>query len=255
MVLNRIYLIPHGDEILDLPNKEAKIMHNTILKETKNDDTEIGVIISPHSVRLSKGIAVINTEYFRGYYKLKNSILRKSYENYRELTLKIIKKCNEANELNFVTSGGPLSSFPLDFGTLIPLKFFKFKKIVLIGQPRNFELDRLKEFGMCLYDSIKEDKNRIDMIFSADQAHTHSSEGPYGYSPKSKIYDNKVIEAIKNDDFSNLYKIKEDIVNEAKPDSFWNMIILSGFLERGNIKLDFKYYYVEKYFGMLFAVS
>ncbi len=253
MVLNRVYVIPHGDEILDKPNEESKIMFNTIKTYTENDDSPYGVIISPHSVRLSKGIAIINTEYLRGTYKLKNGIIRGKYKTFRELNEIILNNCPDAVELNFITNKGPLSVFPLDFGSLIPLKFFKFKKITLIGQPRIDEKEVLKDFGKCLFKAVEEFPDRISVIFSADQAHTHSSTGPYGYSEYARYYDQLVIDSIKGNDFHKLQNLEKSIIESAKPDSYWNMLILASFLDISGRRLNFRYYYVEKYFGMLFA--
>ena len=253
MVLNRVYVIPHGDEIIDMPNENARKMNEIIKEVTKDDKTQNGLIISPHSVRLSKGIAVINTEYLKGYYKLETKILRATYKSFRELNSEIIKNCPETVELNFITNSGKLSVFPLDFGSLIPLKFFHFKNLSLIGQPRFWDNGLLMKFGSYLYDIIERSNQYISVIFSADQAHTHHPKGPYGYSEKAKLYDNLVIEAIKNNNFQKLIDLDKETVEDAKPDSYWNLIILSGFMHKATRSLKFEYYYVEKYFGMLFA--
>ena len=69
MSLNRVYVIPHGDEILDLPNEESRKMHDAIEKVTVGDDSETVVIISPHGLRLGNHVSVLNTEFFSGYYR------------------------------------------------------------------------------------------------------------------------------------------------------------------------------------------
>ncbi len=47
--------------------------------------------------------------------------------------------------------------------------------------------------------------------------------------------------------------IDNNFINDAKPDSYWNMLILYGFIKASGIGLTFDYYYVQEYFGMLCA--
>ncbi len=56
-MLNYVYIIPHGDEIIDMPNKESIKMNNTIKDVTENDYS-IKIIISPHGLRLSDKIGI-----------------------------------------------------------------------------------------------------------------------------------------------------------------------------------------------------
>ncbi|MCL4444163.1 MAG: hypothetical protein M1464_00750, partial [Candidatus Thermoplasmatota archaeon] len=96
---------------------------------------------------------------------------------------------------------------------------------------------------------------QVSMVFSADMAHTHASDGPYGYSPAAKIYDDSVQDMFRENNFSRSIEIPESVVIEGKPDSFWNLLIMLGFLQAGGIRMHMEYYYVEHYFGMLFAHS
>ena len=43
------------------------------------------------------------------------------------------------------------------------------------------------------------------------------------------------------------------MISEAKPDSYWNMVILKGFLKNSGMRMVLDYHYVENYFGMLLA--
>ena len=92
-------------------------------------------------------------------------------------------------------------------------------------------------------------------MFSADQAHTHSKVGPYGFNLKAKKYDNIVINAIKKNRFNELIELDEDYIKEAKPDSYWNLLMFYGFTRRGNLVPKFHYYYLQEYFGMLLATA
>ena len=253
MSLNRVYVIPHGDEILDLPNRESAEMNGAIKKVTDGDDSETVVIISPHGLRLGNHVSVLNTDYFSGYYRLKTMTIRKNYISDRNLALSILKSNELAEEASFVTSSGPKSKFPLDFGTLIPLQFFRQKKIVPMGQPRIWELERLREFGKSLAEACMNHEEKISIVISADQAHCHSSKGPYGFAEESAVYERIIEECTRKSDFSRLYGMKEEFVNKAKPDSYWNMLIFDGIMQETGMKSVMDCHYVQVYFGMMLA--
>lgn len=256
MALENIYIIPHGDELIEHPNQESRIMSKTIEEVASDDTSDVKVVISPHGLRLSRGIGIIATEYFHQYLKLSNRVFRGKIKNEKALAKKIAGTCNEvAEEINFITSEGEKSIFPLDFGTIIPLSFFNHSPVVSIGQPRFNDHEILIRFGKSLFSSIESYDKKVSVIFSADQAHTHSNDGPYGYSQEASEYDEKVIECIKRNDFSPLMLLSDEYIERAKPDSYWNLLILNGMLTAAGRKMTFDYYYVERYFGMMLAHS
>jgi len=253
MTLNSVYISPHGDELITKPNKESTILSESLHDLAIKDRADTIVVISPHGLRLGKSVSVLTTDYFSGYLKLRKTIIRKKFKNEKALALRIIDNAPLAEEASFITSSGPKSIFPLDFGSLIPLYFFKKERIVMMGQPRLWLLDDLEYFGKCLFHEIESFPKEISVIFSADQAHTHSSKGPYGYSKDSRIYEDLIESCVVFNDFNKLKSLQRSFIENAKPDSFWNMIILKGFLKEGGLKLSLDYHYVENYFGMLLA--
>ncbi len=256
MTLNRIYVIPHGDELIDLPNENSKILSEHIREVAKNDNSDVLLIISPHGVTLGKNMAVINTENFYALTKLKDLTLTFKAKNERNLTEQIVRDVPDlCEELRFSTYAGELSDFPLDFGSSIPLYFFNQRQIVVMGQPRIKDRERLVKFGSQLYSIIQKYPKSVTVILSADQAHTHSPEGIYGYSPKAEEYEKILIRCLRTNDFQDLLNIDEKIITDGKPDSFWNMLILYGMLTASGRKMSVVYNYVQVYFGMLLAVS
>ena len=75
MSLENLYIIPHGDELIDLPDKESVTMRNHIAEIAEKDDSEVIVIISPHGMTIKDHMAVINTEHFRAETKRVNKKL------------------------------------------------------------------------------------------------------------------------------------------------------------------------------------
>ena len=88
---------------------------------------------------------------------------------------------------------------------------------------------------------------------SADQGHAHDKRGPYGFNPTSAEYDKLVIKAINENSLKQLLKLSPKFVENAKPDSLWQMAILIGVLDRVQTKARFVSYQVPTYYGMLCA--
>ena len=93
----------------------------------------------------------------------------------------------------------------------------------MMGQPRFNSREELVEFGRILFKVLNEYDRQVSTVFSADMANTHAADGPYGYSPAAKIYDDAVRDMFRLNNFSRSLEIPESIVNEGKPDSFWNI--------------------------------
>lgn len=254
MTLSGLYIIPHGDEIIDCPNEESRIMADSIKQMVREDRSETVAIISPHGLALREKVSVIGTERLRGYFKLQTRILKRTYIVDRELLEAVSRDLSEWVEpVKYITSSGPLSVFPIDFGTLIPLTFLTGRKILAMGQPRPKNTKALYNFGRELFRFIRTVPTPVSVVISADQAHTHSREGPYGYSNKAKPYDKLVSNSVDSGAFDDLLNLTPNYIEDAKPDSFWNMAILAGFLKESRISMKVRYYYVQKYFGMLSA--
>ncbi|MEM4089781.1 MAG: hypothetical protein QXQ46_03375, partial [Thermoplasmatales archaeon] len=92
MSLSRVYVIPHGDEIISMPNENAKKMNRKIREVVKGDPAETVLIISPHSLRISSGIPVINTLYATGEYTIGKKIVSGNYQINKELNSRIMAK-------------------------------------------------------------------------------------------------------------------------------------------------------------------
>lgn len=254
MVLKGVYIIPHGDEIIDLPSDGSRKIRKEIERIAREDSSGTLIIISPHGLRLRRYISLINTERLFSVVKTQKYELKNIYETDRKLASAILDEEKEyVEEVQFVTSSGDLSSFPVDFGTAIPLVFFGKRKVIAMGQLRTNNRNFLERFGENLAKLAQNYPGDISIILSADQAHAHSADGPYGYSEKAKEYDSIIVDTIETSRYDRLSLISDEFIADAKPDSYWNMLILKGIVEQKNIKMKLLYYYVERYFGMLAA--
>jgi len=88
-----------------------------------------------------------------------------------------------------------------------------------------------------------------DLIASADHAHAHRADGPYGFDPAAAEYDRHFQELVATGDFRPL----AELVEAAKADSLWQLLVLQGAL--GGRPLELLAYAAPTYYGMAVAVA
>jgi aromatic ring-opening dioxygenase LigB subunit len=151
------------------------------------------------------------------------------------------------------------ASAPLDWGALIPLWVMGGRMdpqvpAVVLSPARDRPFEDHVRAGAALVDAAAHSGKRVALIASADHGHAHDADGPYGYNPASKEYDDQIVELVRNDRLGELTSWDADFVARAAADSFWQLLMLHGALERtGGWRTDFLSYEAPTYFGMLCA--
>jgi aromatic ring-opening dioxygenase LigB subunit len=274
MTLVYACIAPHGGEIIpELASKsvlhkfeETRAAMRVLARRISEARPQTVVIASPHNLRLLSNIAVVISENSSG--TLKGSSNRSVNVRARcDVDFgKIVVRQSEKAGLpvvgaNYGTAAGSSSGMQMDWGTLVPLWFVlkeqKLKARILIVAPsREISLRKNFDFGRLLGRLMKRDKNRnFAFIASADQAHAHSRSGPYGFSPAASKYDDFVINAIRDNKLDRILQLKARFIEDAKPDSPWQMIILAGINEVIPLRSQLLSYQVPSYYGMACAGS
>src|SRR5206468_3954761 len=94
-------------------------------------------------------------------------------------------------------------------------------------------------------------QKRVALIASCDHGHGHDAKGPYGFTPKSKEFDEAVVALIRNGDGPRFSRLGSAFAREAKADSYWQMLILEGALGQDGWKGELLSYEAPTDFGML----
>ena len=146
---------------------------------------------------------------------------------------------------------------PMDWGALIPLWVMGGRSepqvpavIVSPARDRSFE-DHVRA-GVAIAAVADASDKRVALIASADHGHAHDADGPYGFDPASKEYDDRVVDIVRADRLGELLAFDAAFIEAAKADSFWQMLMLHGALGDG-WRGDFLSYEAPTYFGMLCA--
>jgi len=262
-------IAPHGGEIIPALSGKKSALYSqttkgmrTLAVRTREARPDTIVVASPHNLRLPKHIGVVVSEYSSG----------KLSEGSRQIKLRakcdveLAKKIVEAAEgmalpvvaANFGALEGPMSDLAMDWGTLVPLCFLLRgaglkSRIVIVTPSRGIPLKQNYKFGKAVAEASERADKRVAFVASADQAHAHRKSGPYGFDPRAKEYDQRVVEAIQQQRLDSLIGIRADFVEAAKPDSLWQMAILAGALAVVPMRGELISYQVPTYFGMLCA--
>jgi len=261
-------IAPHGAEVIpELAGDQLEAFAETrrgmeeLANLFKEQKPETVVLATPHGLRLEATIGVVTSEFTEGFLEANNKSIKLRCTCDRELaklTLESAKKIMlPVVGANYGTSEGPASCMPMDWGTFIPLWFLIGQdstcRVVTVTPSREVSLQTLVRFGQTIAEAAETSNKRIAFVASADQGHAHKPDGPYGFHPASKEFDETVTRAISSNNLKPLLDLPPQFVENAKPDSPWQMAILQGILDRVTLNGRLLSYQAPTYFGMLCA--
>jgi aromatic ring-opening dioxygenase LigB subunit len=159
-----------------------------------------------------------------------------------------------------VSFGGNVPSdavMPMDWGTLIPLWYLGGRRdpprsVVVIAPARDRPLAEHVAAGAVIAAAANRSAVAVGLVASADQAHTYTADGPYGVSPRAAELDQQIVEAVRDGRLKSLLELDPALVEEAKPDSVWQLLMLAG-ATGDTWRPDLISFEVPTYFGMLCA--
>jgi aromatic ring-opening dioxygenase LigB subunit len=257
-------ILPHGGAAI--PGfKEGKADFSEVRRGMKeavgmvmSREPQTVVIASPHNMRVENNMAIVTAENYAGKLEegsRKVTVARKCDVGLAKSIYAIAtKRRMPVVAVNFGTSSGPESKMPLDWGTMVPLWFFPRRvKVVVVTPSREIPWKDLMKMGECIGQASRLTPTRVSFIASADQAHAHSKSGPYGYDEAADEYDSRIVKLVKRDRLGSLMRFEPALIERAKPDGFWQMLILMGALKGKGLEPSCYSYSCPTYYGMLSA--
>jgi len=262
-------IAPHGAEIIpELAGDKLEAFAETrrgmdeLASLMKKQEPETIILATPHNLRLEATIGVVTSQFTQGTLEANNKQVKLRCECDRPLAKEILENAKKSNlpviGANYGTSEGENSCMPMDWGALIPLWFFarqntESSKVVVVTPSREIALQSLVEFGRVITETAKASGKRVAFVASADQGHAHNADGPYGFHPSSAKFDQIVRSAVLENDLKTLLGLQQQFIEDAKPDSLWQVAILQGILETVPMKGHLLSYQAPTYYGMLCA--
>jgi aromatic ring-opening dioxygenase LigB subunit len=261
-------VVPHGNVIPGLPGAEACAATTAAMREVgrrlEAARPETVVVVTPHGMRVDGAMAVSFSERAAGDLADEEPAEPIALDMAVDVELaRALRERAEAAEvpvaaLHYGATSGPADCYPLDWGAVVPLWFLgahfaEPPRVVIAVPSRALPLEALVRFGQAVAEAADSTGRRVALVASADQAHAHSAEGPYGYDPAAAELDGWVAGAVREQDLGRLTRADMELVRRACPDALWQMLVLAGALERVPMRGELLSYEAPSYFGMLVA--
>lgn len=261
-------IAPHGGETVPtLAGRRLKLFAPTrsgmrkVASQMEEEDPDTIVIASPHNLRMPKHIGVVISENSSGMVSDGKKHVKLRAKCDVAFGRAVIERAEEMGlpvaGANYGALEGPMSDLAMDWGTLIPLWFLlkrnKKAKVVIVTPSRGIPLAQNLEFGKAVAEVAESEKKRVAFVASADQAHAHKKNGPYGYNKAAAEYDEMVLDAVRNNKLDMILGMKPNFIAAACPDSLWQMAMLVGVSKVVPMRGELLSYQVPTYYGMLCA--
>jgi aromatic ring-opening dioxygenase LigB subunit len=221
---------------------------------------EVVIVATPHNVHVDGALGVIVSSRVSGQLAGSPSIAL-DLPTDADLAWRVLAEWHVAGiPCVAVSFGGndPTSAVaPMDWGVLIPLWFMGGRArpetpIVVVTPSRDLPPDAHSRAGAAIAQAAEASGRRVALIASADHGHAHAADGPYGFDPRAKVYDELVCDIVRSDELDRLDGIDPELVEGAKADSWWQMLMLRGAVD-GRMNGELITYEAPTYFGMLTA--
>ena len=218
---------------------------------------DVTVLLTPHHVHLEGHMAVVTSGAMHGVLEGGASRVELKATVDRDLANATKRALADASVPAIGVSYGandPAGSvMPMDWATQIPIHFLgRDLPIVVITPTRDLSWRMHVDAGRAIASAAAASGKRVALIASCDHGHAHDAKGPYGFSPRSKEFDDRVVDLVKRNALGELLRFDAAFVAEAKADSFWQMLMLHGAIG-DRWRAEFLSYEVPTYFGMLCA--
>jgi aromatic ring-opening dioxygenase LigB subunit len=225
-------------------------------------EPDVSIVLTPHSIHVEGAMAVIDAAAVSGDLVQWGSPISLRIPIDRELALSIRDAIRDTGIPVVAVSYGandPFTAvFPMDWAVLIPAHFMGGRStpqvpVAIVAPARDLSDAVHVRAGEALGHAAAASRKRVALIASCDHGHGHDAKGPYGFTPKSKEFDEAVVNLIRDGDGLRFSRIGSAFAREAKADSYWQMLMLEGALGHDGWKGELLSYEAPTYFGMLCA--
>jgi len=221
---------------------------------------DVAIVATPHNVHVSNALGVIVASRVAGRLNGVSPPIRLDLPSDVELAWRLVEAMGTAGlsvaGVSFGSNDPASAVAPMDWGVLIPLWFMGGRSdppvpVVVVTPARDLPAADHVNAGAAIAAVAAASGRRAAFIASADDGHAHQASGPYGYDPAATEYDALVADLVRSDRLDRLAEIPREMVEKAKADSWWQMLMLHGATRgwRGTLSS----YEAPTYFGRLRA--
>jgi AmmeMemoRadiSam system protein A/AmmeMemoRadiSam system protein B len=210
------------------------------------------VLVSPHAPLEARSFVAYQDEQLYG-----------DFANFRAPETRVEAALDEellgaisraASEQNYEVIG--VRGHELDHGTIVPLYFLQRNgwsgRVVALGYSFMSNEDHLR-FGSCIKRAIEETGRAVAFVASGDLSHRLKPEAPAGYNSQAHLFDEEVVEAIRQARPERIINIDQDLRRMAGECGYRSMLIALGVT--ANESRNFEVLHYEAPFGVGYMVA
>ena len=221
---------------------------------------DLVIVATPHNVHISDALAVVVAARLKGRLNGVTPPIELDVPSEVDVAWRLLESMAAAGlpaaAVSFGSNDPATAVAPMDWGVLIPLWFMGGRHepplpAIIVTPARELSaLDHVSAGG-AIAEMASASERRVAFIASADHGHAHREDGPYGFHPAAKEYDALVCDLVRTNRLDRLPEISREMVENAKADSWWQMLMLHG--ATAGWRGDLLSYEAPTYFGMLTA--
>ena len=219
---------------------------------------EVVVLITPHGIHVEGHFAVVVAGRVAGVLEDAPSVAL-ALDVDRGLALDVLAAFRQVGiPATAVSFGGNMPEaavMPLDWGSLIPLWYLGGRRerpvpVVIVAPARDRPIDEHVAAGSVIAEVAARAGRRVALVASADQAHTHVADGPYGFDPAARPHDELIVSLLRQGRFGAIRDLDPAMIADAKPDAWWQELMLLGAIGEAWTP-EVLSYEAPTYYGML----
>ncbi|MBQ3306637.1 MAG: AmmeMemoRadiSam system protein A [Bacilli bacterium] len=242
MAILGAFVVPHppliikeigkGEEIIVKKTIDSYHEIAKIVKELKPDTI---IISSPHTILNYDSFSILGEQKLTGLFK-RFGCSEVSFEEQNDIEL--VKEIISLSNNEVVESP---KETKLDHGTMVPLYFieqeYKDFQLVVIGLSGKSYYEHYK-IGKIIQEAIENTNRRVVYIASGDLSHKQQEYGPYGFVEEGPIYDNRIMDILRNSRFNELLTFDEKLCRKASECGHRSFIMMAGALDGIEVKAE-----------------
>src|SRR5256885_12448735 len=204
-------------------------------------EPDVSIVLTPHNVHVEGAMAVIDAGAVAGDLSQWGSPIAMRVPVDRDLAIAVRDTIRAAGipvvAVSYGANDPAASVAPMDWAVLVPAHFMGGRTdpqvpVVVVAPARDLPDDVHVRAGEAIARVAAASSKRVALVQSCDHGHGHDANGPYGFTPRSKEFDDAVIDLIKRDDVAGISRLGSAFARGAKADSYWQMRMLQGALGR-----------------------
>jgi aromatic ring-opening dioxygenase LigB subunit len=247
-------IAPHGGLVFEQADAPTRRGMEELKRRFEAAKPEAVIVVTPHGTLIDGHFGVVRSGKLNGQ---GNQFMAPEYLYDGPGEPELAEACVRALQddglpglgITFGSTVAGSSEMPIDWGAGIPLWFMR-APAVIATPCRALSNDEHVRAGAALARATAD--RRVAFVASADHGHGHTADGPYGYAPESKEYDDEIVELVRENRLGELEAWDPGVAVAAKADSFWQLLMLHGAIG-GDFDVEVLSYEAPTYFGMLCA--